>query len=112
MWRREQAGNGAPARPGDLVTVHLVAVDETGREVANTRRRGLSLTLLTPEPQWLDLWGALLPGVRPGDRFRAQGIRLEAMGLNENQTLFRSGARLTLEVHVLNVRRRTDANSS
>jgi hypothetical protein len=62
-----QAGSGDPAKSGDLVTVDYCIQDESGKEIANSERRGIPYTFeLFATPGDLLLNGATL-GARSGE---------------------------------------------
>ncbi len=57
-------GNGRAIQPGDLVTVHFQVETSEGRELANTRKRGLPYSV---EFRLTDsFWSAMLTGMRAG----------------------------------------------
>ncbi len=45
LQKEVKVGDGPAVALGDAVTIDFIATNEAGREVANTRKRGLTLTL-------------------------------------------------------------------
>lgn len=56
-----------PARQGDLVTFHFVVVDPSGKEIANTERRGLPYSIVLGDRPASAVWAEALLGLKPGE---------------------------------------------
>lgn len=63
-----RVGSGTVVEPGALVTLHFRVWNETGRELADTRKRGLPFTIPAPEPGTSVFWESALRGLRSGGR--------------------------------------------
>jgi hypothetical protein len=61
----EAPGSGDPAEEGDRVTVHFQVSDGFGKEIADSRKRGLPYTA---ELATFDFWSKLALGMAPGQK--------------------------------------------
>ena len=59
-----QTGSGAGAQLGDLVTLHFVVRTLEGKELANTRKRGMPYTVELAQPG--TFWHIAIDGLRVG----------------------------------------------
>lgn len=55
------------AQQGDLVTFHFIVVDPSGKEVANTERRGLPYSIVLGARPASAVWADALLGLKPGE---------------------------------------------
>ena len=62
-----QAGTGSPCKIGDIATVDYQIEDETGKEIANSERRGISSTLEVGGTNSDPLLGAAALGAKEGE---------------------------------------------
>lgn len=62
------SGTGTPIEPGALVTLHFRVWNESGKELADTRKRGLTFTIPAPERGGSVFWKSALRGLRSGGR--------------------------------------------
>lgn len=94
-----RSGNGRAIQPGDLVTVHFQVETSEGKELANTRKRGLpySIEFRVSDP----FWAAMLTGMRAGGERRLAMPSGLYFGENGVPGVIPSGSTLLAKIQVV-----------
>lgn len=95
-----QPGKGRAAQPGDIVRIDVWAKTLEGRLVADTRKRGLSVSfeLLRPEKP---SWKAMVEGMKAGGVRRMQILSDEEWGPEGNPPVVSPGTVLIVTVKMI-----------
>jgi len=96
-------GTGDPLRPGDRVTLNLSVRTQDGKEIANTRKRGLAYTLVIGEDDAKPFWRLVLAGIRSGEERLVRVDAEAAFGPLGVPPVFLAQGELRASVEVLRV---------
>ncbi len=105
-------GQGPRVLPGDRVTFHFAVENESGREVANSEKRGLPYTLVYGDVGAGIVWVDVLGGVRQGSE-RLVSLPAEAVfGAAGVPPIFSATGNVRATIRVLRVVRASSAGAS
>jgi FKBP-type peptidyl-prolyl cis-trans isomerase len=95
------AGPGDVVESGRKVSLQYRVVDDAGRELASTRRRGMIYSMVLGQPKNEPVLEALLAGARYGERRIAFCSSQEAYGADGVPAIVPKDKPLTFELQVL-----------